>query len=127
MAGRRTTGSASSAGSAWELDQASGQYFLHNFEREQPDLNWWSDDVRDAFDEIVRYWWDRGIAGFRIDVCNMMIKDAELRDNPPATEDDPLDQQFMGSRRCTTPTAPRPTTSSAAGGPSPTATSLPDS
>jgi alpha-glucosidase len=83
-------------GSAWELDQPSGQYFLHNFELEQPDLNWWSDDVRAAFDEIVRYWWDRGIAGFRIDVCNMMIKDAELRDNPPATEDDPLDQQFMG-------------------------------
>ena len=83
-------------GSAWELDPASGQYFLHNFELEQPDLNWWSDEVRDAFDDIVRYWWDRGIAGFRIDVCNMMIKDAELRDNPPATEDDPLDQQFMG-------------------------------
>jgi alpha-glucosidase len=83
-------------GSAWELDRASGQYFLHNFEREQPDLNWWNDDVRTAFDEIVRYWWDRGIAGFRIDVCNMMIKDAELRDNPPATEEDPLDQQFMG-------------------------------
>ena len=83
-------------GSAWEFDQASGQYFLHNFEREQPDLNWWNDDVRDAFDDIVRYWWDRGIAGFRIDVCNMMIKDAELRDNPPATGDDPLDQQFMG-------------------------------
>ena len=38
------------------------------------------------------------MAGFRIDVCNMMIKDAELRDNPPATEDDPLDQQFMGLR-----------------------------
>ena len=83
-------------GSAWELDRSSGQYFLHNFELEQPDLNWWSDDVRSAFDDIVRYWWDKGIAGFRIDVCNMMIKDAELRDNPPATEDDPLDQQFMG-------------------------------
>ena len=83
-------------GSAWEFDQASGQYFLHNFELEQPDLNWWNDEVRQAFDDIVRYWWDRGIAGFRIDVCNMMIKDAELRDNPPATEDDPLDQQFMG-------------------------------
>jgi alpha-glucosidase len=83
-------------GSAWELDAASGQYFLHNFELEQPDLNWWNDDVRTAFDEIVRYWWHRGIAGFRIDVCNMMIKDAELRDNPPATEEDPLDQQFMG-------------------------------
>jgi alpha-glucosidase len=83
-------------GSAWELDEASGQYYLHNFEAEQPDLNWWSDAVRRSFDDIVRFWWDRGVSGFRIDVCNMMIKDAELRDNPPATESDPLDQQFMG-------------------------------
>ncbi|HWE65471.1 MAG TPA: alpha-amylase family glycosyl hydrolase [Acidimicrobiales bacterium] len=83
-------------GSAWELDAPSGQYFLHNFEMQQPDLNWWNDDVRGAFDDIVRFWWDRGVAGFRIDVCNMMIKDAELRDNPPATKDDPIDQQLMG-------------------------------
>ncbi len=83
-------------GSAWEMDEASGQYFLHNFEAAQPDLNWWSEDVRREFDDIVRFWWDRGVAGFRIDVCNMMIKDAELRDNPPASPDDPLDQQFMG-------------------------------
>jgi alpha-glucosidase len=83
-------------GSAWELDAASGQYFLHNFETQQPDLNWWNDDVRGAFDDIVRFWWDRGVSGFRIDVCNMMIKDAALRDNPPATADDPLDQQLMG-------------------------------
>jgi alpha-glucosidase len=83
-------------GSAWELDTASGQYYLHNFEAQQPDLNWWSEDVRRSFDDIVRFWWDRGVSGFRIDVCNMMIKDAELRDNPPATEDDPLDQQLMG-------------------------------
>ena len=85
-------------GPAWELDRASGQYFLHNFEAAQPDLNWWSEDVRREFDDIVRFWWDRGVAGFRIDVCNMMIKDKDLRDNPPATEDDPLDQQFMGVR-----------------------------
>jgi alpha-glucosidase len=85
-------------GSAWEFDEPSGQYFLHNFELQQPDLNWWNGEVRDAFDAIVRFWWDRGVAGFRIDVCNMMIKDAQLRDNPPATEDDPLDQQLMGVR-----------------------------
>ncbi len=85
-------------GPAWELDEASGQYYLHNFESGQPDLNWWDEDVRREFDDIVRFWWDRGIAGFRIDVCNMMIKDKELRDNPPATADDPLDQQYMGVR-----------------------------
>jgi alpha-glucosidase len=83
-------------GLAWNLDEASGQYYLHNFVAEQPDLNWWNESVHREFDDIVRFWWDRGVAGFRIDVCNMMIKDALLRDNPPATEDDPLDQQFMG-------------------------------
>ncbi len=85
-------------GPAWHLDETSGQYYLHNFEAAQPDLDWWNEDVRREFDDIVRFWWDRGVAGFRIDVCNMMIKDKELRDNPPATEDDPLDQQFMGVR-----------------------------
>ncbi len=85
-------------GPAWEFDEASGQYYLHNFEAQQPDLNWWDEQVRREFDDIVRFWWDRGVAGFRIDVCNMMIKDKGLRDNPPATEDDPLDQQFMGQR-----------------------------
>jgi alpha-glucosidase len=85
-------------GSAWQLDEASGQYYLHNFELEQPDLDWWNEDVRREFDDIVRFWWDRGVAGFRIDVCNGIIKDKELRDNPPATKDDPIDQQMMGVR-----------------------------
>jgi alpha-glucosidase len=69
-------------GSAWELDQRTGQYYLHQFLREQPDLNWWNDEVRDAFDEIVRAWFERGIAGFRIDVANAIIKDRDLRDDP---------------------------------------------
>jgi alpha-glucosidase len=85
-------------GPAWSLDPASGQYYLHNFLPEQPDLNWWNDGVRNAFDDICRFWWDRGVAGFRIDVCNMMIKDAALRDNPPATEDDPFIMQMFGQR-----------------------------
>ena len=85
-------------GPAWTLDRASGQYYLHNFLPEQPDLNWWHEGVRDAFDEILRFWWDRGIVGFRIDVCNMIVKDAELRDNPPATEDDPFVMQMFGQR-----------------------------
>jgi alpha-glucosidase len=85
-------------GPAWSLDETTGQYYLHNFLPEQPDLNWWSEDVRRAFDDILRFWWDRGIAGFRIDVCNMIVKDAELRDNPPATEDDPFIMQMFGQR-----------------------------
>ena len=85
-------------GPAWTLDEASGQYYLHNFTPEQPDLNWWSPEVRDAFDDVLRFWWDRGIAGFRIDVCHGMVKDAELRDNPPATPEDPFLHQIFGQR-----------------------------
>jgi alpha-glucosidase len=67
---------------AWTLDEPTGQYYLHNFLPEQPDLNWWNEDVRDAFDQILRFWLDRGVAGYRIDVANGLIKDRELRDNP---------------------------------------------
>jgi alpha-glucosidase len=75
-------------GPAWEYHETSGQYYLHNFLPSQPDLNWWNDDVRNAFDEILRFWFDRGISGFRIDVAHAIIKDAKLRDNLPATEED---------------------------------------
>ena len=68
--------------SAWTLDTASGQYYLHNFLPNQPDLNWWNAEVRDEFDGILRYWYDRGVAGFRIDVAHALIKDRLLRDNP---------------------------------------------
>jgi len=85
-------------GPAWALDETTGQYYLHNFLPEQPDLNWWNPEVRDAFDDILRFWWDRGIAGFRIDVCNMVIKDAALRDNPPSGPGDPFIEQMFGQR-----------------------------
>jgi alpha-glucosidase len=98
-------------GPAWTLDETTGQYYLHNFLPEQPDLNWWSEDVRTAFDDILRFWWDRGIAGFRIDVCNMIIKDAQLRDNPPATADDPFLMQMFGQRPVYTSNRPRSTMS----------------
>jgi alpha-glucosidase len=85
-------------GPAWELDPATGQCYLHNFLPGQPDLNWWNREVRDAFDEIMRFWFDRGIAGFRIDVANGLIKDAEMRDNPAPTEDDPPEVRRRGQR-----------------------------
>ena len=69
-------------GPAWTLDDRTGQYYLHNFLPAQPDLNWWSEDVRSAFDDILRFWLDRRIAGFRIDVAHGIVKDRELRDNP---------------------------------------------
>jgi alpha-glucosidase len=83
---------------AWTFDDASGQYYLNQFLPSQPDLNWWNEEVRDAFDEILRFWFDRGVAGFRIDVCHSVVKDRDLRDNPAATADDHWYVQLMGQR-----------------------------
>jgi alpha-glucosidase len=77
-------------GSAWTLDERTGQYYLHQFMPEQPDLNWWNPGVRDAFDDILRFWFDRGVAGFRIDVANGIVKDRQLRDNPTVSAQGPL-------------------------------------
>jgi alpha-glucosidase len=71
-------------GPAWTKHAEVGKYYLHNFLPEQPDLNWWNDGVRAAFEEILRFWFDRGVAGFRIDVAHALVKDRELRDNPVA-------------------------------------------
>jgi alpha-glucosidase len=73
-------------GPAWSLDEKTGQYYLHHFLPSQPDLDWWTEGVRDAFDDILRFWFDRGVAGFRIDVAHGLVKDPELRDNPPDDE-----------------------------------------
>jgi alpha-glucosidase len=75
-------------GPAWTWDEATGQYYLHNFLPEQPDLDWWNGEVADAFDHVLRFWFDRGIAGFRIDVANGLVKDRDLRDNPDTTDED---------------------------------------
>ena len=69
-------------GPAWTLDAGSGQYWCHLFLPEQPDLNWRNPDVADDFEAILRWWMDRGIDGFRVDVAHGLIKDARLRDNP---------------------------------------------
>ncbi len=86
-------------GSAWTLDEQTGRYYLHNFGAGQPDLNWWSSDVRAEFERILRFWFDRGIAGFRIDVAHGLIHDRELRDDPPATADDQPSVQRIGLKR----------------------------
>jgi alpha-glucosidase len=83
-------------GPAWTLDETTGQYYLHNFLACQPDLNWWSEAVRDEFDAILRFWFDRGVDGFRIDVAHAIVKDRDLRDNPPATSSDAEFEQRMG-------------------------------
>jgi alpha-glucosidase len=71
-------------GSTWECDEATGQYYLHSHLREQPDLNWRNPDVRAAMLDVLRFWLARGADGVRIDVAHMLMKDPELRDNPPS-------------------------------------------
>ena len=68
------------SGSAWELDPASGEYFLHVFSRKQPDLNWENPEVREAVYSMMRWWLDRGVDGFRMDVVNFISKDPALPD-----------------------------------------------
>lgn len=80
---------AATGASAWTLDDRSGQYYLHNFLPSQPDLNWWNPAVHREFQEILAFWFDRGIAGLRIDVAHGLYHDAQLRDNPPAGPDAP--------------------------------------
>ena len=70
-------------GSAWEWDAASGQYYYHAFLKEQPDLDWRNPDVQEAMFEVLRFWFARGVDGFRIDVLWHLIKDGEFSDNPP--------------------------------------------
>jgi len=81
---------------AWRED--SGRYYLAQFAPQQPDLDWWNPDVRAEFERILRFWFDRGVAGFRIDVANALIKDRELRDNTPAAPGDPARLQQYDSR-----------------------------
>ncbi|SMX35989.1 beta-galactosidase BglA [Maliponia aquimaris] len=70
-------------GPAWQWDARREQYYLHNFLTEQPDLNFHNPDVQDALLDVVRFWLDRGVDGFRLDTINFYIHDKLLRDNPP--------------------------------------------
>jgi len=70
-------------GSAWEWDEATGQFYYHAFLKEQPDLNWRNPEVVEAMLGVLRFWLDRGVDGFRIDVLWHMVKHADFPDNPP--------------------------------------------
>jgi alpha-glucosidase len=72
-------------GSSWEWDSRRRQYYLHNFLASQPDLNFHNSDVQDALLDVVRFWLDRGVDGFRLDTVNYYFHDRKLRSNPPAT------------------------------------------
>ncbi len=69
-------------GPAWTWDEASGQYYCHRFLKEQPDLNWRNPDVRAEMYEAMRFWFKRGIDGFRLDVFWLLIKDLQFRSDP---------------------------------------------
>lgn len=69
-------------GPAWTWDETTGQYYLHSFLPQQPDLNWRNLQVKEAVFQEVRFWLDRGVDGFRLDVANRLVKDEQLRDNP---------------------------------------------
>lgn len=69
-------------GPAWEWDPETEQYYYHSFLKEQPDLNWHNPAVRRAMYNVLRFWLDRGVDGFRVDVIWLLIKDDQFRDNP---------------------------------------------
>ncbi|MGR3494656.1 alpha-glucosidase [Citreimonas sp.] len=73
-------------GPSWQWSPWRSQYYLHNFLREQPDLNFHNPDVQEAMLDVCRYWLDLGADGFRLDVCAFYFHDRQLRDNPPEPE-----------------------------------------
>jgi alpha-glucosidase len=68
--------------SAWKFDPATNQYYYHHFYTEQPDLNWRNPQVRKAMYDAMRFWLDRGVAGFRIDAVSRLFEDPNLHDDP---------------------------------------------
>jgi oligo-1,6-glucosidase len=85
------------SGPAWAWDEATGQYYLHIFSHKQPDLNWENPEVRQAIYAMMRWWLDRGVDGFRMDVINMISKDTSLPDTEPrpGSRYGPGDQHFI--------------------------------
>jgi alpha-glucosidase len=69
-------------GSAWKFDPTTNQYYYHYFYAEQPDLNWRNPAVEEAMFDVTRWWYRRGVAGFRLDAVDTLYEDPDLRDNP---------------------------------------------
>ena len=77
-------------GPAWSRDDETGRWYLHSFYPEQPDLNWRNAEVVAAMQDVVRFWLGRGVDGFRLDAIDRLVKDEQLRDDPPASKPFPL-------------------------------------
>jgi alpha-glucosidase len=73
-------------GSAWTFDRQTRQYYGHAFLAQQPDLNWRNEEVREAIHDVMRFWLERGVDGFRVDAVARLLKDEQFRDNPPNPE-----------------------------------------
>ena len=90
-------------GSAWEFDEATGQYYLHTFLKEQPDLNWSNAKIRWEMTQILRFWFEMGVDGIRADAVRWIAKDPDMRDdpvNPDYTPDmDPFDSLHHANSR----------------------------
>lgn len=76
-------------GPAWTYDKETEQYYMHQFVPEQPELNWRNPEVKEAMLDVLRFWFDRDVDGFRMDVVFLIIKDEALRDNPPNPDASP--------------------------------------
>ena len=81
-------------GPAWTFHESTGQYYYHAFLREQPDLNWRNPAVQEAMFDVMRFWLEKGVDGFRVDVLWHLIKDDEYRDNPRNPNHDPTDLPY---------------------------------
>ena len=77
-------------GKAWTFNEARGQYYMHSFLKEQPDLNWYNPQVREELAKVVRFWMNRGTDGFRLDTVNFFAYDQQLRDNPQRDPSEPM-------------------------------------
>ena len=81
-------------GPGWTLDPERGRFYYHAYLREQPDLDWRNPELREAMLGVLRFWLDRGVDGFRVDALRQVLKDAELRDNPPNPDYRPGQQEY---------------------------------
>ncbi len=88
--GPQNNWTATFGGRAWSRDEQTGRWYLHSFYPEQPDLEWRNPEVREAMADVLRFWRERGADGFRLDALQGLMKDPELRDDPPATTAFPL-------------------------------------
>ncbi len=93
-------------GSAWKFDPTTNQYYYHYFYAEQPDLNWRNPAVKDAMFDVTRWWYKRGVSGFRLDAVDTLFEDPNLKDNPlkPAER---MHSAIPSNRRFTTRSFPK--------------------